>query len=444
MSTTNAPPRRRFINMMLSRRYCADWDLFEIFREMYANMLDADPDFELRFPSTDHCIMRTRSHPTLTEMLVMGAGTKGVGTDTIGQFGEGAKVAANAAARRKNTRLIIRTPKGEFTFSHKTAADFDEPTLHACLQRNGAIPEGCEVELHAKDVHGVYTENFIDRSLSTTYGAIKKSKGKKGMRIYVRGILIKRIDESSLYDWNVEHVKLNRDRSVPDAWDLKYRIGKMVDHFLTKDNAFADEIVRGDSYESKALEAVYQSDEGKAALKRAFERKYGSAAVLATSNSMSNQQAAARGHSAVAISSGLASALVDAGVKRATDVVDKSDNFKQVPPDQIDPTMMAEVTALIDLLEIPAEIRVFEDNRVDAGRAVFNLSGTTVIVWLNENLFQPGQRRLRLSTVCHELAHIKSKDTDGTLGFEYTLDEICGRLATAYFNLRFSSAAPSL
>jgi len=92
--------KRFYYNLNLVREYVPKWGLFEGLREFYANMVDADANFTLEFPSGDECIMSSASHPSLENMFILGEGTKSESTDTIGRFGEGAKVGALALTRR--------------------------------------------------------------------------------------------------------------------------------------------------------------------------------------------------------------------------------------------------------------------------------------------------------------------------------------------------------
>lgn len=417
-------------NTMLAKTYVPDWGLWEGVREFYANCLDADPNFRMTFLGDDEVEFRTHTTPTLAHMLVMGHGTKGDTTDTIGQFGEGAKVGALCLARRKNTVLEIWTTDGKMEPFIRTASGFDVQTLHVRLVRDEALPSGCVVRIKANGLRSLLNDRILPGELASRIGPIRKIKNTRGMRLYVRGIFITHWSrEDSLYDWNLDRVRLNRDRNVPDHWSVRTAIARFIDAAIQTDETKADEILRNpNSFEAQALKTVYMSDGGKAALVHAFERRYGANAVIAASVAADNQAATARGYQFVAIPEAIAEHLKGGGVKTATDVVPKTDHLVQVEnAEEVYGATLAKLRRVMDIIGVQAELLVFEDDRRFDGRA--EMSTGCLRVWLNRKFFDNNDAHGLMSTLCHELAHIKDRASDATLEFERSLDWIAGKLA---------------
>lgn len=101
-----------------SSNYVAKWGAWEALREITCNAIDADPDrYILDYRGTDTVSIYTTTAPTYHECCVVGEGSKDSETGTIGQFGEGLKLAALTAIRMNGT-LSIRTPLFTSNYAH--------------------------------------------------------------------------------------------------------------------------------------------------------------------------------------------------------------------------------------------------------------------------------------------------------------------------------------
>ena len=371
----------------------------------------------------------TETNPTLTELLLMGSGSKKSGDGNIGQFGEGLKLAALALCRGRHG-LIIRTPRGEITFSLRTARHLDEPTLHAVLDESKAIDSGCRISFTAAGIRQAYADNFLPEGKSEQYGPIAKEPGTRKCRVYCRGILVATIDDKSIYDWNLRDVKLNRDRDVVESFSLRCEIARILSRELDGDPLLADEIVNAPScLEMRALETSYPSEAARMALKYAFHRRHGENAVLSTPGGNHNACAAAKGLEVVPASTEFSYLLETAGVKKSSDVVLKSDQLQAVGTEPY-ADALSELAELLDVIGVGAEsFHVFADDGEHAG--AYDRHG----VWLNENLFAPGRRFERIRTMLHEMAHAKGGG-DASIAFEHSLDFIAGKLGEALLNER--------
>jgi len=106
-------------------------------------------------------------------------------------------------------------------------------------------------------------------------------------------------------------------------------------------------------------------------------------------------------------------------------VVSQSDKLT-VSDSPVPDYVQNEVRIIADIIGVPCFVTAFVDDDKTYGLAKTGINRAEV--WLNERLFQPGQRLLRLRTICHELGHIKGGG-DADIEFECSLDLIAGKLA---------------
>lgn len=224
-------PEKHCLN--LSERYAASWGEWEVAREIVTNALDAEPSPFIEFPSDDELVVRTKAAPRLAHLLVMGSGTKSANGETIGQFGEGFKLAALACTRAGGT-LTARTPNGVFNFRlEETALTESERVLHA-LYDPSQKAEGCEIYINLPNIRSACAGRFLLISCPDDYSkTIPVPKRTHGLcRIYCRGVFVSETSESSIWDWNIASTAINRDRNVMSEWTIRAEAaGYLVHHW---------------------------------------------------------------------------------------------------------------------------------------------------------------------------------------------------------------------
>jgi hypothetical protein len=406
-------------DLNLSEAYVADADALWVLREPIQNARDAGGEI-ITFPDVDSCIIETPTHPTLDQSVVMGEGTKSDDDDMIGEFGEGMKLAALVATRRKNCSLEYETAFGYVTYEFKRSPGMQTRTLHARIDPT-RVSAVFRAHIKLKGVAQLYTENFL--SPDAPNGPFEKAKGSRGMRVFVKGILIKRVPESSFYDWNLKRCKLNRDRTVPDSYDMMRSIGTYVkDEIEAGDEAWALKVLESpDQYESKSVARGYCGPGVRNTMTRVFIKKYGENAILASADQRINSLAAYKGSRVIPLDSSLQEIL---DVKHAHEVVGKADRLipSEVEPD---PAMIAELEFFRDVLGMPFTIQPFKYDGNTLGAA--KIKDSAAIVWICESLFVPGMREERLQTLFHELGHLKGGNDCGA-EFEASLHTIAAKL----------------
>jgi hypothetical protein len=413
----------KVVDLNLAPSYIPKWGAWETFRELKANHVDAGGG-EIVWQD-DEVRMYGREHPPFSALVVLGASSKSADGATIGQFGEGLKLAALVATRNK-WKLSLHAEWGMVTFGLRKSRQSGVETLHAFVDTTAAVEGRFFVSLEAPDLASVVAGKMLPDDAPV---AITKPEASP-IRIYHRGMFLCQLDDESLMDWNLHHVEVNRDRSIPDPSSIGYRVGCEVRTHIRRNKQFAVELLKNQNvYEAHALDRTYLDDTAKGIMMEAFVSVYGAKAVLSGENPQINAAALRRGYIPVTLPQHLRNNIP---AKSAEDVITLSDKLTQVKLEKTENDSLSELFWLVERLDLPVTVLVYEDDGQTQGVARWN--GDTAEVWLNEKLFTPGHRSKRIETFCHELGHIKSRSGDATEAFEWGLDNIAGRLAVILLN----------
>lgn len=416
---TTTKKRRSYINMMLAQSYCDDWGVAEVLREIVSNAIDADPNHTVSF--SDEVTVETVTNPSIGNLLMMGSGSKKNQDDNIGQFGEGLKVAALTATRLK-MNMQIETPHGLITFVFRKPEGFDEDCLHACLNTN-VRHEGCRISFRNSDgVEDLYDSMFLRGTQE--FGPICEA-APGTCRIFSKGVLICQLAEGALYDWNLENLKINRDRSIPDSYSVKTNIMYWLDRHGTNDH-FDKIIVNTDCYEAHCLRDTWVSQAMKSKLKAAFVRFHGDKATLAVDDQHANTLAAYKGHTVVTVSPAIRGLLEDQ-VQTSKTVLTMADTYETKPLGEGVKQDM--VRKFADIIGCSAPIVVFEPLKAEDKYGYYEPATGTI--GLSSLLFKAGNQPHLFASYIHEAAHWRSKGSDATIAFEQALTEYCGLLCVA-------------
>ncbi len=432
----------KIFSLNLSEKYVPNWGAWEIGREIIANAIDADPEgYEVEHESNDCIIVTTSTWPMLKEIKIIGCGSKRPDSDTIGHFGEGFKMAALAACR-KGGKISIFTP--EYTAEFFMQQEDDERILAMAVKpaREGQV--NGQVFISFPDIKSAISGRFIKNE----FGPIPKDEQRANCRIYVRGVYMTTFNMKSLYDWNVQNASYGRDRNLVEQTTVNRHIAEWFNENMN--DAMADQIRTIDIsfVEMKAIDQWPEKfdREARAMLLASIQRVAGTDIVIATQNTTANKLAAARGKNVLVLSEGLARVMKprfdqdEEGIKDSEQMLQTGSILTQAQRRPEWAEALKEIEQVIDLIEIPAEIRVFENFfGAEAGLAVMQDDRLGCIVWLNEALFLPGRRRERMATAIHELCHIRDKASDATLEFEKSLDTVGAIIALAWLEEKRSN-----
>lgn len=301
-----------------SSNYVRNWGPWEAFRELVCNAMDADPTGTIiDYPSPDTATIYTRTAPTFYECCVVGEGSKAPGESTIGQFGEGLKLAALTAVRAGGS-LSVRTPDFTATYTLRTEPGARYPILYIIPRR---VPPsksrpGCLISI---TMPGAKFRQFQTNFVDPTSSLIAREPG-DDLRIYCKGVLITTFKNTpSLYHYNLCNLELNRDRSSPSTYSLYSALtGTILDCIEAGNHDLAASLlgVSDDSIENLAIlnyhfHITYYT-KATAALGAALASRYGAKYVLPCKRHIVNDYAASCGYSIVSVPSGISALLLGA------------------------------------------------------------------------------------------------------------------------------------
>lgn len=420
------------INLNLSADYCPSWSRYEIVREFIANAIDSG-EHEIEFIDDNTVLIKSIGSPSLEESLIIGQTSKVGRSDTIGQFGEGMKV-ASLAATRASYPLRISTRQYAITFSLTPPPNFTTPTLHALLSPPDPLGKwGCVIRLTAPDLRSVISKNIKPRLAP---GPILRDQP-GSPRIYSQGIFISLLSgDTAIFDWNLPKIPLNRDRNLLNSWDVKTAIVPLLCKQMSMDSDTVALLFSNPmSFEVTALRynSHLVTEDGRHAIVAHFRKTYGDKAVLTSRNASIDARAIRAGYFVVdGLSDNLLRLLGEIpGIQSAENTVIRGNGFNIIP---FASPALDELTIAADILNIPCSVSVFDDPEpLGCVR-----QGTNTIL-LNRCLFDPGQRNNRLGTFAHECAHIRSGADDGSTAFEECLTTLLGELLAHTLNTRNSA-----
>lgn len=229
------------IPLTISKKYCADWGVFQGIREMLQNAKDADDDGHKmsieHFPRTSRLeITSTKVYVDPAKLLVLGESDKAPGHKR-GQFGEGF-VLGCLALMRKGCDISFRN--GGYSWS----VAFEEPDpghpltgseLMTFKSRALAAHEQdfrIEIENIPTNVWDVLKKLFLfitpplsSETLETPHGTLLINPDYIG-HVFSRGIFVRKF-ENLACGYDMVGLTLDRDRRFVDEWDLHYKLGKI-------------------------------------------------------------------------------------------------------------------------------------------------------------------------------------------------------------------------
>ena len=414
----------QIFNLNLSPRYAPEWGQWEIAREFVCNAVDASPDgYKVETPTEGRITVWTPTVPSLAEMFMIGAGTKAPGDSTIGQFGEGSKLAALVATRNVGWGVEITTPEHFITFAIEPGIG-GEPCLHAHVTEVASSNPGMTIDIHAPGIGSSIMGKFL---FGQDEGPMPKSDPAK-MQLYVKGVWIGPVEQPSIYDWNLNNVKINRDRTMATTHEIGWTIHQWIEAHMTDE--LAEILVQhqkhgADLIELYGIKYVYERKVTDMLVK-AFMKVYGEKAIMAIDDTHANMRAQEKGYALIyGINEDLAKPLMLGGVQNSRQVLGE-----WTP----EPVSIEPYTGRITWL------RKLDDTTGIDGFSVYvmktndaNLQGLADRnenrLWLSESLFKQGNEFELVRTYLHEVAHFATSGMDGTRTFEQGLDFIAAKLA---------------
>ena len=274
-------------------------DVFWAVRELIANARDAqrrgEGEMVVKYlPRTQTLRIATLGIQLPMSTLVLGTSGAREREDNIGQFGEGLIMSLKTLALLVRKCYIWEVKVSNNT-EHWTPAIEDSERwgqeILTITTRKTHKPSG----EFSVTIRGISSEQWekIERlflHLDPDYDKGKSVKvGPQSIllqpefagRIYVKGVFVKARDDME-YGYNLD-MTLNRDRSLMDEWDLKWRLGQLLTQAMeTHPDKFKDKLLRmiesGDCMEARSSFLPYSSGLVDAVVEN-FEEKHGPDAI---------------------------------------------------------------------------------------------------------------------------------------------------------------------
>lgn len=401
-------------NLNLSIDYCESWGTWEVAREIYANAKDADSDFRVESPNKDTLIISTKTVPEFESLLIIGAGSKRNCRETIGQFGEGIKIAALAATRSLGSSLVLRLPDSTVRFEFRSIGGHS--VLHA-IKEDADTQDGYSCTLIMSGA-GSVLEN---RTRKTQKAEVIRKSELGGTFIFSKGMWIcENPNDNVLFSYNLPDISLNRDRSHADPFSIRWEVGKMLMGNMS--DWVAEEMLQNpNSFESRDcyLES-FANEKAIQCLESAFRKLYGPSAVIATDSDI-REKVRAKNMIPVNVGDSVFKVLKDV-IPLDIHIIGKSDLLEESFP-KYDRDLFARLAGYIGM-DIP-EIHFFRDQaNVPLGQFI-----EPNHVWINETMLCRSNDFELIRTFLHEMAHFHSFGRDATRQFESSLDLIATKLA---------------
>jgi hypothetical protein len=307
-------------DLSLTKDYAPSWTVVDAVREFFQNALDQQVTMEdnsMFFDYTeDNGQLRVGNKRSVLEpkSLLLGASTKTNSKETIGQFGEGYKIATLVLLRLGMQVTFynygakeVWTPR--FVKSRKYGAEilrFDVnkkfvwttvPDDNLTIVIDGITSEEYE-EIKVSNLH-----------LQEAYTSFKSEQGEvlvdpaHRKKVYVNGLFVCNYDSYTFgYNFKPSFIKLDRDRKLADAFELKWLASGMWNDVAGE--PATDEIL-ADLIKAGASDVEYLQS-----------RAYGRAATAAVNNSVARSFVEEHGPNAVPVTN-------NADLQRAKDAGQK-------------------------------------------------------------------------------------------------------------------------
>lgn len=229
--------------LTLTSSYVSDWTFNDAIRELIQNgidqeVIDSSNVFHMEYDE-DSKILRMISPKSKLNIntLLLGKTTKSRNDDTIGQFGEGYKIAALVLNRLGKTFTIHNNlAKQLWTSRFKNSEKWKEKILtfyvsNIVPEETGLVIEVGNVEYDEywdlEEVWLNFCGDYEDiEKIETSYGdiLIDYEPG-----VYVSGLAIQYYgDLQYAYNFKPQYIKLERDRKTCDSWNAKVITSKML------------------------------------------------------------------------------------------------------------------------------------------------------------------------------------------------------------------------
>ena len=274
----------------------------------------------------------------------------------------------------------------------------------------------------------------------------------KLFRVYCHGVLVYSTDEyTSLFDYNINSIVLNEERTVQSLWDLEYKISTVLAHLedkqLCRDFISAGMVDNNHFEFARANTSAYSYSGAFGGIRRAFQDLYGDNSVIFDREAMAfgvKDAITLRGYNPVYVSNGNFYSILNAkNVKNYLSVAGEEYKF------DIDYNL-SDYPNVVKALDIARHFEPGLDDVIDSNRIAVFTSSVERNLGMTINMKSPIEDRIIIintdhcydsvenivSTIIHEYDHLSSGYVDGNDAgkkFRDLADIRIGKLMTKYF-----------
>jgi len=275
--------------LTLTPNYVSDWTFNDAVRELIQNgtdqeVLDPSNKFDITYDNSKKSLKLTNSKSKLSvNTLLLGRSSKSNNEETVGQFGEGYKIAALVLNRLGKTFTIYNNEKNEIWESKfKNSEKWKEKILAFYVSKNEASGSGLVIEIknvsykEYSDLEEIWLGFYEYEKINTTYGEILTDEYQENL-IYVNGLRIGfNGDLKYGYNFKPKYIKLERDRKTCDGWEAKITTSKMLTEAMINGDIKQEKIqkmIEEDSDDIYQMDIIGDNNKIKEMLIDAFDKQ---------------------------------------------------------------------------------------------------------------------------------------------------------------------------
>ena len=286
------------IELTLAPNYVPTWTLVDAIRELFQNALDQEaqnPENKASWEYRDDeqkLIIRNAKSKLEAASLLLGQTSKAGDKSTIGQFGEGYKIATLVLLREgKNVVFYNYGIKEVWRPRFVKSRRFGTSILTFFTEKKPVwerVPSA-DLEIVIEDITPEeYYEEIVPSNLylrddykvleETEYGNVIDLPGK----VFVNGLFVCDYEPYTYgYDFKPEHIRLDRDRKMVSDFDLRWMASKMWS--TCKDTDKVLDMIADDKADVAFLDSISCAVSWRDLAAEKFKSVYGPEAIPVTS-----------------------------------------------------------------------------------------------------------------------------------------------------------------
>ena len=248
--------------LTLTPNYVSDWTFNDAIRELIQNgtdqeVLDKENHFSIDYDRERNVLQLKNSKSVLKiNTLLLGKSSKASNEDTVGQFGEGYKIAALVLNRIGKTFVVLNNKKNEIWESRfKNSEKWLEKILAFYISKRETADTGLCIEVgnvSSDEYYGLSDvwmkfdeDDYMGmNAVDTSYGEILTDEDYAG-KVYVNGLFVNcNADLKYGYNFKPKYIKLERDRKACDSFDAREITCRMIAEGMVKGDIPIEEVNR--------------------------------------------------------------------------------------------------------------------------------------------------------------------------------------------------------